>query len=77
MRSHKDTDCPAGFKVGRLETNATSINRGLVTLLSGVSTLKKASCTGIGKSANYLEDQQAILQLESRDGSGAFERACL
>lgn len=77
MCSHKDTDCPAGFKGGRLETKGASINRGFVTLLSGISILKQAYCIGIRKSTNYLENQQAIQQLARTASDGAFERVCL
>lgn len=74
MCSHKDTDCLAGFKGGRLETKRTPINRGFVTPHFGISILKQAYCIGIRKSTNYLENQQAIQLLEGTASDGAFER---
>ena len=67
MCSHKDTDCPAGFK-------ETPINRGFVTPLCGISILRQAYCIGIRESTNYLENQQAIQLLEGTTSDGAFER---
>lgn len=70
MCAHKDADCPAGLKGGKLETTGASINRGFVTPRFGVSVLKQAYCIGTGKSTNHLENRQAVQLWEGGGGFG-------
>lgn len=78
MCAHKDADCPAGLKGGKLETTGASINRGFVTPCFGMSVLKQTYWIGTGKSTNHLENPQAIQQWEARGVEGGLwkEGAC-